>query len=110
MVRPTALLQRQLNYYTPFTFTRVGPSAVATFTSTARSRGQVGGRALVVGRFRASMGLCCASERGKPVTAVTDTCSGQKHFFASRGYAHSHLWACTRWGCRDVNVAGYGSL
>ena len=30
------------NYYTPFTFTRVGPSVLALTASTARSRGQVG--------------------------------------------------------------------
>ncbi|KXZ51096.1 hypothetical protein GPECTOR_14g79 [Gonium pectorale] len=32
----------ETNYYTPFTFTRVGPSTVATVASTARSRGQIG--------------------------------------------------------------------
>ncbi|KAG2495162.1 hypothetical protein HYH03_006769 [Edaphochlamys debaryana] len=32
----------EVNYYTPFTFARVGPSAVAVTAGTARSRGQIG--------------------------------------------------------------------
>ncbi|KAG2449959.1 hypothetical protein HYH02_000063 [Chlamydomonas schloesseri] len=76
-------LERRVNYYTPFTFTRAGPSVVALTASTARSRGQIG----VAAKARALAQALYSYQRSRYLANSVEVAVG------GRGFAGASLGA-----------------